>query len=142
LLAGSPTIDAGNNALIPNLTPDQRGFMRIVDGDLNGTATVDIGAFEVQAPTASGVSVSGRVVEPNSKCSRTLVGIARAVVYITNEIGELRTAKTNAGGYYRFEGVASGKTYIFSVYAKHHQFNSQVVTITEDLDDLTFTAQK
>ncbi len=43
LMADSPAIDAGNNALIPaGLTTDQRGvgFARIVDG------TVDIGAYE------------------------------------------------------------------------------------------------
>lgn len=45
LLAGSPAIDAGDNALIPQgATDDQRGagFNRIVN------TTVDIGAFEVQ----------------------------------------------------------------------------------------------
>ena len=52
LLAGSPAIDAGSNALAVDphgspLTTDQRGagFPRIVNG------TVDIGAFEVQTPT-------------------------------------------------------------------------------------------
>ncbi len=40
---GSPAIDAGNNALVPEgVATDQRGFARIVNG------TVDIGAFEVQ----------------------------------------------------------------------------------------------
>ena len=51
LLAGSPAIDAGNNTLVPTgVDFDQRGtgFPRLVDGDLSGTATVDMGAFEVQ----------------------------------------------------------------------------------------------
>jgi hypothetical protein len=42
LLAGSPAIDAGNNADAPET--DQRGFNRIVGG------TVDIGAYEYQPP--------------------------------------------------------------------------------------------
>ena len=43
LSPGSPAIDAGNNALVPEgVATDQRGFARIVNG------TVDIGAFEVQ----------------------------------------------------------------------------------------------
>jgi hypothetical protein len=46
LLAGSPAIDKGSDALIPSgLTTDQRGLPRIVNG------TVDIGACENQPPT-------------------------------------------------------------------------------------------
>lgn len=48
LLAGSPAIDAGNNSGVP--ATDQRGFPRIIDGDLDGTATIDIGAFEFVPP--------------------------------------------------------------------------------------------
>jgi hypothetical protein len=56
LLAGSPAIDAGLNAWAVDplnnttLAFDQRGtgYMRIVDGDNNGSSIVDIGAFEVQ----------------------------------------------------------------------------------------------
>ena len=49
LLTGSPAIDAGSNPL--NLTTDQRGsgFPRTVDGDGDGVAAVDIGAFEADA---------------------------------------------------------------------------------------------
>lgn len=50
LLADSPAIDIGNNVstTIPRLDNDQRGegFDRIIDGNGDETATVDIGAFE------------------------------------------------------------------------------------------------
>ncbi len=44
LLFGSPARDAGTNVGV--LGTDQRGFARIFDGDGDGLATVDIGAFE------------------------------------------------------------------------------------------------
>ena len=45
LLDGSPAIDAG---VANNLTSDQRIlFVRVADGDLNGSAEIDIGSFEL-----------------------------------------------------------------------------------------------
>jgi uncharacterized repeat protein (TIGR01451 family) len=46
LQPGSPAIDAGNNATC--LETDQRGFPRPVDGNNDGTAICDMGAYEVQ----------------------------------------------------------------------------------------------
>jgi CSLREA domain-containing protein len=44
LLFGSPAIDSGDSSDCP--ATDQRGFTRPMDGDGDGTATCDIGAFE------------------------------------------------------------------------------------------------
>ncbi len=43
----------GDNAAI-SLTTDLDGLPRIVDGDWDGTATVDMGAYEYQPPCPSG----------------------------------------------------------------------------------------
>jgi hypothetical protein len=44
LLAGSPAIDGGDASVCPE--HDQRGVRRPIDGDGNGSAACDIGAFE------------------------------------------------------------------------------------------------
>lgn len=48
LSGGSLCIDAGDNSVVPaEVTTDINGLERIVDGDCDGTATVDMGAYEL-----------------------------------------------------------------------------------------------
>ncbi len=59
LSSDSPSIDAGDNAAVPSGTAtDLNGNSRIVDGDSNGEATVDMGAFEFQAEATPVPAVS------------------------------------------------------------------------------------
>jgi hypothetical protein len=56
LLGGSPAIDAGNpggclDEVGSLILIDQRGWDRVVDGNLDGSATCDIGAFEFEPLT-------------------------------------------------------------------------------------------
>jgi len=44
--AGSPCIDSGNNTAVAGVSTDFEGDSRIIDGDEDGTDTVDIGADE------------------------------------------------------------------------------------------------
>ncbi|MGB3511803.1 MAG: choice-of-anchor Q domain-containing protein, partial [Microcoleaceae cyanobacterium] len=54
LVFGSPAIDGGENNDIPfGITTDQRGLNRIIDGNGDMVAIVDIGAFELQQPPPS-----------------------------------------------------------------------------------------
>ena len=47
LTPSSPCIDKADNNMVPaDLTADPAGNVRIIDGDCDGTATVDMGAFE------------------------------------------------------------------------------------------------
>ena len=44
-------------------------------------------------------------------------------------------------GYFRFEEVGAGQTYVFSVRHKEYQFTPQVLTVYEEISELNFTAE-
>jgi hypothetical protein len=60
--------------------------------------------------------------------------IPKAIVYLTDENGNSRRAVTNSFGYYRFEELEAGQTYILGVSAKGYSFSAQVLTVNEDLE--------
>lgn len=133
LTVGSPAIDKGESS---GATADQRGVARPSNNASipNAADGADIGAFEVQVPTAAAVTIGGRVLAGRR-------GVARARVTLTGINGETRTALTNPFGYYRFEAVGAGETYVFNVHSKRYSFNPLIVTLTEELTNLDFTAQ-
>ncbi len=61
LLPGSPAIDAGADVFCPG--EDQRDVLRPLDGAGNGTATCDIGAFEVADLNGNGWDDIAEIVE-------------------------------------------------------------------------------
>jgi parallel beta-helix repeat protein/predicted outer membrane repeat protein len=144
LLAGSQAIDKGSNALAVDpfnntaLATDQRGLLRIFDGDGNNTATVDIGAFEAQVftPTAAEVTVGGRVTTPKGS------GVKNVQISLTGADGKTRATLSNADGYFQFAGVPAGDTYIFSASAKRFQFIQPTLArvITDDTGNVNFDA--
>jgi len=111
-------------------------FNNVQAADTLGTTgrLTGIDYLPTAAPTAASVSVGGRVLSANGRA------VSRARVTLTGASGETRTALTNSLGYYRFEDVGAGETYIFAVISKRYSVAPQVVTVTEDLTDLNFTA--
>ncbi len=89
---------------------------------------------EPSAPTAANVSIAGRVVTANGR------GISNARVTITGENGAGRSALTNSFGYYRFDEVEIGKTYVISAARKRYRFSPRVVSLMDELTELDFTA--
>jgi len=50
LQSNSPALDSGENAFVISVSTDLDGEARIIDGNIDGTPTVDMGAYEYQIP--------------------------------------------------------------------------------------------
>ena len=88
------------------------------------------------APSAAMVSVGGQVLTANGN------GLSRARVTLTDTNGTTRTAITNSFGYFRFDAIEAGQTYIISAFHKRFQFinQTQVVFVGDEITDLGFNA--
>ena len=86
--------------------------------------------------TAAAVQIGGRVATAKGK------SIADVRVSLTDASGATRFATTNAFGYYRFNNVASGASYIVAARHKFYRFenDAQVVNTVGDADDIDFIA--
>lgn len=89
---------------------------------------------QVLAPTAAGAILGGRVTTVSGQ------GIKNARLTLTMPSGETRNLVSGSFGYYRFEDLAAGGTYILTVTAKRFVFSvpAQVVPLSEDRGDIDF----
>jgi len=98
--------------------------------------TVGFWNFDALAPTAASVTIGGRVTALLRR------GVSNARVTLTNFNGETRYAMTNPFGYYRFDEVEVGATYILEIRHKRYQFAPQVISVSEENENLNFVANE
>ncbi|MBL8045774.1 MAG: CSLREA domain-containing protein [Anaerolineales bacterium] len=99
LLAGSPAIDAGNPTGCKeqagnNLFNDQRGFSRPVDGDKNGNAVCDMGAFEYVPP--SDAPTATKTLTPSATATFTKTPTGTISASATHTASPTRTPSATA----------------------------------------------
>ena len=88
------------------------------------------------APTAANVNLSGRAVTSGGS------GIRGVDLTLTDANGVERQAYTNAFGYFWFDEVRAGQTYILTANGRKTTFQqpSITVSVTDEIDDLEFVA--
>ena len=135
LLAGSPALDAGNNAAVTNppfsgVAPftDQRGtgFSRIVDGpDADTTDTVDIGAFEAQVSVED---ITDKATNEDTQLQFTFnVGGAASITGVTATSSNTALVPNNVGN---IALTGAGSTRTLTINPLADQFGASTITIT------------
>ena len=125
---------AGVTPLTFNDTPVQRQVR-----DTNNTlvaSTFTDGSVNILGATAAGVSVGGKVQNMKGR------GVANTQITMTNSRGEMRTVRSNPFGFFTFTDVPAGEAYTINVRSKQYTFATQVVNVSQNLNNLVFTADK
>lgn len=92
--------------------------------------------FQNLAPTSAGVSITGRVTTAAGN------GIRGVRLVLTSPDGTRRLATTTTFGYYAFDGVPAGNTYVLEISARRYTFAepSRVISLKDHLTGVDFTA--
>jgi len=87
------------------------------------------------APTAGSASIDGRIVNQNGRGLRNI-----RVTLQNGSTSEVKTALTNAFGYFRLEELEVGSFYVLSVQHKRYVFqtSSYAFTLNDDLVGFSF----
>ncbi len=94
--------------------------------------------IEFTAPTAANASIAGRVITADGHPIRN----ARVTV-TSSSLPEPRVFQTGSFGYYIFDGLRTGETYLVTVTQPRWLFvtRTQVVSLTDNVVDLDFIAR-
>ncbi len=149
-MAGSSGARDGNAAAYRTVYPltnmpvsiPAGGTLHIRWGDLNLPGQADDGLaiddfrIELIPPSAAAVTVSGRVLTAGGR------GISGARLVLESPDGSRRLATTNPFGFYRFDELSAGGTYVVTVTSKTHTFSGspRVISVNDNIFDLDFTS--
>jgi hypothetical protein len=104
-----------------------------------GTGCIDGGwGLEFLSSTAATSSISGRIVTADGR------PIHGANVVITgNTLEHPLTVTTGSFGWFSFDGLQTGETYVVTVNSRRYTFStpSRVITLSDNVTDLDFTAE-
>jgi adhesin HecA-like repeat protein len=136
--SGDPSVGTLQN-VITGLGGAEGAFIDPITGDFlfstfgGGNQVIRVSGF--LAPTAASVSIAGRVANQQG------TGVSGARVSLTDLKGQTRMALTNGFGYYSFQDVMVGETYLVSVLSKRFAFAPRTIIVRDELTGLDFTPE-
>ncbi len=138
-----PTVIAANAAntgtfawTVPNM-PTATARIRVREADFAAPSGSSSANFAISSsPLAGGAVVSGRVLDQNGRA------ISRAMVVLNDASGASRTAVSNPFGYFTFDDVPVGETYVVNVRHKRYRFEAQVINLSDSFAGLVFMASE
>jgi hypothetical protein len=66
--------------------------------------------------------------------------MANTSVNLTDQLGVTRTARTNSFGFYSFDDVRVGPSYVLQPVSTRYTFSPQIITLAGDLEGVNFVA--
>lgn len=89
-------------------------------------------------PSSAPASVGGRV---QNSGGNGIGGVSVSLIRVSD--GEIWHALSNTFGYFSFQQIPTGQTYIVSVNSKRHSFpvNTLTIALTDDITDIVFAAE-
>lgn len=141
-LGSTNVTTTANVAVIDYTAPTAVPVNQFVTATATDAVTGDTSEFSMPtqvaaaAPTAAGVTIAGRVITANGR------SIRGARVTLTNADGTTRSVTTNSFGFYRFDDVPVGETYVIKVSSRRYEFNenARVLTLNEGVEELNFVS--
>jgi Carboxypeptidase regulatory-like domain len=134
----APTL-TGTLAGIATSSPATYNFsvtFRCTNGGGNQPETITNNyTLNVVTVTSASSNVSGRVYTTSGRF------LSRARLAVLDMDGNLvQTVTSNQFGYYRINGLESGRTFLIAVVSKRYQFNNQIITPSEEFNSIDFVA--
>jgi hypothetical protein len=127
---------------VPAIENQPTVYFRILGtGGTGAAGTFRVDNFQVQAMgvSAASVSIGGRVTNASG------YGLSGVTISLSGgTMAEPVYARTSPFGYYSFEGIEAGQTYILTVSSKRYTFNppNRIIDAQDSVSDANFVSQE
>jgi hypothetical protein len=128
-------VNTGSYAWTVPSSPTTQGRIRVREAGFAAPAAVSSSNFSIlTSPSSAPANVAGRVTRSSGR------SVSGAIVTLIADNGMTFSTRTNTFGYYRIDGLPTGRTYFGSVVAKGAVFPTQSFSLENDLDSLNFVS--